>query len=574
MNRNTEARFRDLPKLKLKRSVFDKSCGLHTTFNNGKLIPLYVDSSIMPGDEIKMSMASIMRMTTPLFPVMDNAMFDVYTFFVPTRLIWTHAKEFWGENPKRWTTDQVNYQIPQIKPPSGGWGEETLADYLGYPTKTNYGTETEGISALEIRAYCQIVNDFFRDENLRDAVYFPTDDATVTGTNGTGSGETEENALYKGGLLYTVAKLHDYFTSALPGAQKGEPVQLPLGEWAPVQPRWDTTSDKAIPIPYDQVPSYKWALTPNITAGNGGEIGTGYDGKNINISGGTIDSTIPYSNTANSGTFGETGTAIGINNMWANLELATSASINELRTAFAIQKFLEAKARGGTRYIEMVSNIWGVESSDARLQRAEYLGGTRIPVNVDQVVQTSSTDSTSPQGNVGAFSYTPSRDYICDKGFEEHGIFMVLGVMRHERTYQQGVARHLLRKNQDDFYNPYFANLGEQPIINAEIYMDGTSKDNEFFGFQEAWADMRYGINRVTGKMRSNVTGTLDAYHYADNYSSRPYLGEDWIKEDDAEIKRTLAVQNEPDMIGNFWFDLKYKRVMPFYSIPGLIDHV
>lgn len=546
MSMNSEIHFSQIPGVEKQRSRFDRSNEYKTTFNTGDLIPAYCDE-VLPGDTITMDFNHVTRMTTPIAPVMDEAAMDVYAFFVPCRLIWNHWREFWGENNSTHWEQPVEYEIPSINAPSGGWTEGSLADYLGVPI----GVELEGVNHLPFRAYAKIVNDWFRDENLKDPCYITMDETTVTGKN-KGLNYDYVTDIECGAAPFKVAKWHDYFTSALPEPQKGPDIKIPLGESAPV-----------IGDNY-----YTEAATD-----------TNFTGSKINL----LNNNGTYLIQADNDTQGlvnlttNKGASLAV-----DLSEATSATINQLRQAFAVQRFYEAQARGGSRYIEFIKNIFGVTSPDARQQRSEYLGGKRFPINMDQVLQTSATDITSPQGNTAAFSCTINSDNLFTYSATEHGYLFVLTCIRTNHSYQQGLNKMWLRKKWTDFYVPQFANLGEMPIYNAEIYAQdsdvvdadtGEIVNEQVFGYQEAWAEYRYKPNMITGKLRSTASGSLDLWHYADYYTELPKLSGEWIDETEANVQRTLAVQTEPQFIMDSYFKSTWTRVMPLYSVPGLLDH-
>ena len=551
MTRNTEMHFSQTPQIDLRRSKFEESYSHKTTFNAGGVIPVYVDADILPGDTVQLDMASLIRMATPIYPIMDNLYADIYFFFVPHRLVWDHWQAFWRENDNPWT-QTVQYEIPQITAPSGGWTEGTIADYMGIPTKVS----NLSVNALPFRAYAKVCNDWFRDENLMQACHIYKDETTRTGSNSTGS----VTYIELGGKPYPACKMHDYFTSCLPEPQKGTPVQIPLGTVSPVI---TGTTDNKI---YNDL---HW-ITPNSSGGTALTIA------NAGILNYNATTQTTYESTVSGTPVTDPSQKAAPSNLYADLSNATAATINQLRTAFAIQKYYENAGLHGTRYIEYLRSVFGVTSSDARLQRAEYLGGQRIPLNIDQIIQTSSTDTTSPQGNTAGFSCTINKDSMFTKSFEEHGTLLGLCVVRYEHTYQQGLSKMWTRKKWTDFYNPFFANLGEQAVLNENIYAQGNATDKQAFGYQEAWAEYRYKENRVSGYMRSNATGSLDVWHLADNYSSLPTLGTSWIGEDKTMVDRTIAVSSNitHQFIADFYFKQYYTRCMPIYSVPGLIDHV
>lgn len=557
MNRNSQNHFRNIPDIDIQRSRFHRPHTHKTTFNTGDLIPFYVDE-ILPGDTVQMNMAAAIRMATPIFPVMDNAYLDTYYFYVPFRLVWEHFQEFMGENKLTAWEQPTEYEIPQIKAPVKGWREGTIADYMGIPTKV----ENISVSALYFRAYCLIWNEWFRDQNLKDAAMINMDDATATGVN---DGNYVTRTQY-GALPLKVARYHSYFTSALPEPQKGPDVLLPIGNTQGLLPvyatdqRINTDYLRGAPVAFLQADgaepiygSYGVSLYRPNDRSTGDLMGTNYEPPVTGIN------------------------AYGIApvNLFADASTtATGAStINQLRQAFAVQRLYERDARGGTRFREIMRAHFGVTTPDARVQIPEYLGGSRHQINIDQVVQTSSTDATSPQGNTSAYSLTNFADNVFTKSFVEPGILMGVMCVRTDEGYQQGIERFWSRKSRFDFYYPALANIGEQPIYNKEIYAQGTPADEEVFGYQEAWADYRYKPNRVSGKFRSNAEGTLDSWHYYNDFEKMPTLSSEFIDEPMENLNRTIAVQNEPQFIADLLMDGYYTRPMPLYSVPGLLDH-
>ncbi len=554
MNRNTESHFSLAPHVDISRSRFDRSSSLKTSFNVGDVIPFFLDE-VLPGDTFSVDTSKVVRMQTLLTPMMDNVYLDTYYFFVPNRLVWNHWKEFCGENTESAWIPETDYYMPQITSPAKtGWTVGTLADYFGIPT----GVPGLSVSALPFRAYALIMNEWFRDQNLQDPLVVPTDDSTVSGVN-TGTFVTD---VAKGGKPFVAAKYHDYFTSCLPSPQKGPDVMIPVADAAnyPVY---------ALPTP---TPNYRTQTGIFALYGtNSDTTANKYRGmKAANDSVWVPDSS--FQGVQNSNYY--TGQPV---NLWAVADgNAASATINQLRLAFQIQKFYEQQARGGSRYTEVVRSFFGVTSPDARLQRPEYLGGNRIPINVNQIIQQSGTESSgTPQGTVVGQSLTTDSHSDFTKSFTEHGFIIGLMVARYDHTYQQGLNRLWSRKDKFDFYWPVFANIGEQPVKNKEIYAQGNAKDDEVFGYQEAWADYRYKPNMVTGEMRSTYAKSLDVWHLADDYNALPTLSDAWIREDKSNVDRVLAVQSS--VSNQLFADIYVKnlctRPMPMYSIPGLIDH-
>ena len=557
MNRNTNTRFSTAPlDIDIQRSRFHRPSTHKTTFNAADLIPIYVDE-VLPGDTFNMTMASLCRMTTPIFPVMDDCWLDTFFFYVPNRLLWDHWKEFMGENNvSAWTSDVV-YEIPTLDYSTTQKGYKFnpggVGDHMGI-IPNRYHLE---VSALPLRAYRLIWNEWFRDQNLQDPLLVNTGDVETDVTLDT---------------LLKVCKPHDYFTSALPAPQKAPDVLIPVA--------WDNP----VPVYGDFVKrsgNYDLTggdhednnlITYGIITAQGSNSGMIFkNGNNVNYLG-DIPSGTPYSFIPNNLVASYTSLNSGV------------GTINQLRTAFQIQRLYERDARGGTRYVESIKAHFGVTAPDASLQRPQYLGGERININVNQVVQTSATDETSPQGNVAAFSKTVSRGHIFDQSFYEHGYIIGLACVRTAHTYQQGVNKMWTRKTRLDFYTPELANIGEQPIMNKEIYVSYLDpaqtawdpENDEVFGYQEAWADYRYKPSIVTGAFRGDANGgSLDAWTYADFFDSRPYLSAEFIEETEKNIERTLAVSSDlaDQFLLDMYFDLYVDRPMPVYSVPGLADH-
>lgn len=549
MNRNVESHFALNPtNVDISRSKFDRSHTVKTSFNVGDIIPFYVEE-ILPGDTFNVKTNKVVRMQTLQTPIMDNIYLDTYYFFVPNRLVWSHWKEFNGENTSGAWVPQVTYQVPQIAAPNGGWNVGTIADYMGIPT----GVDDFSVSALPFRAYALIMSEWFRDENLSDPLNVPLDETTVTGVN-TG---TFVSDVAKGGLPYKAAKYHDYFTSALPAPQKGPDVTLPLvgaGQW----PVYATSNTHAV------YPDASVKATLGFASTSDGSRPTGYHSMLLSAGRTYSDATVTPSDSY----------PIAPDNLWAYGIDPSVVSINQLRLAFQIQKLYERDARGGTRYIEIIKSHFGVTSPDARLQRPEYLGGNRCPINITQITQNSESAST-PQGTVTGMSQTVDRNIDFTKSFTEHGFIIGVMVARYDHTYQQGLERFWSRKDRFDFYWPVFANIGEQAIKNKEIYLTGTSADDDVFGYQEAWADYRYKPNHVTGMMRSAANTSLDSWHLADDYAAQPYLSDSWIREDKTNVDRVLAITSSTvnQMFADIYVNATATRPMPVYSIPGLIDH-
>lgn len=537
---NGNSRFSLAPQAMIERSRFDRSFSHKTTFDASKLVPIFCDE-VLPGDTVTMDMSTLCRMTTPLYPVMDNAFLDVHWFFVPMRLVWDHWKEFCGESNDPWA-QATEYEIPNkdVTPEFG-----SFYDYLGVPPEVKCN-----VSDLPWRAYNLIWNEWYRDQNLQSNQLVNTGDVASITTN------------YN---LLPVNKYKDYFTASLPSPQKGNAVSLSLSDFAPVYAR-------ANEIPTPSQHALAWRVNGGPTPEAFGQFFTlgAYipSGQNRASSTRLVESSADDVTQFNASPV----------NLWADLGQASSVTVNQLRQALAVQRLLEKDARGGTRYRELVKVHFGVDTGDARVQVPEYLGGKHIPIQINQVVQQSAAaDEPTPLGNTGAFSKTVDKGNMFTKSFVEHGYLIALASVRTEHTYQQGYPRYLMRRQRFDFYWPELANIGEQAVKVGEIYATGDEDtDNGVFGYQEAWADYRYSPNRVSGAFRSSSPQSLDVWHYADDYASRPFLSSSWIQETDRNIARTLAVQDS-DVADQFLLDCYFKSVwtrpMPLYSIPGIGGH-
>lgn len=539
MNRNSEQHYSQVPHAEIRRARFKRDFSLLTTMNEGDLVPIYCDE-VLPADTFKINLNSLVRMATPLYPVMDNAYMDFYFFFVPARLLWEHFVNLMGQNDKTFWAEATEYTTPVTTAPAGGWKVGTIADYFGIPT----GVEGLKVNSMPFRAYVKIWNEWFRDENLQQPAQMTMGDETTTGSNDEATSETSYiTEAQKGAKPLKVCKYKDYFTSCLPSPLKAaEPVSIPMNGNAPIR-------------------GYEEKELKNIVKQRVNPVNLGTVNGTANI---YADENAVFSIGA------------GVNPraayLGADLGEVSATTINELRNAIAVQHIFERDARTGTRYKEILNGAWGVTSPDARLDRSEYIGGYRMPININQVIQTSSTDTTSPQGNTAAYSMTTLSREMCTYSATEHGYVIGLAAARVDHSYQQGLSRMWTRSTRFSYYDPMLANLGEQAVLNQEIYAQGNATDTEVFGYQEAWADYRYRTNMVTSEMRSTYAQTLDAWHYADKYSELPKLSSSWIKEGTENIDRTLAVQssNSHQFICNFYFDQTWTRPMPIYSVPGL----
>ena len=518
--------FAMVPKAEIPRSSFDTQYAHKTTFDGGYLVPIYCDE-VLPGDMHNVKATMFARLATPLFPVMDNLHLDTFFFFVPNRLVWTNWVKFMGEqtNPG----DSISYVIPTITSTAGGYAVGSLFDHFGLPTAGQItGSNTVTHNALPLRAYNLIYNEWFRDENLQNSVIVRTGDS--------GDVPADYTLLRRG-------KRKDYFTGALPWPQKGAAVSLPLGTSAPVAIN-SSTYGGLINIKGSDGNLYKMQ-------GNGGS--------GVEVILGAAGGTSNYT-------------------LFADLSQATAATINQLRQSFQIQRLLERDARGGTRYTELLRAHFGVTPQDYRLQRPEYIGGGSTYVNVNPIAQTSATSisgGATPLGNLAAMGTALASGHGFTYHAQEHGYIIGLVNVRADLTYQQGLNKMWSRSTRYDFYFPVFAHLGEQAVLNKEIYVTGTSTDNDVFGYQERWAEYRYKPSQITGLFKSTSAGTIDAWHYAQKFTSLPTLNTTFIQET-PPIDRTTAVgsaANGQQFLMDAFFDCKMARPMPMYSVPGLIDH-
>jgi hypothetical protein len=527
VNRSTQHLFSQIP-----RSVFDRSHGYKTTFNSGYIVPFYIDE-VLPGDSFKLTATLFARLATPIVPFMDNLYLETFFFFVPNRLVWDNWQKFNGEqkNP----SDSTDFLIPRVI--GTNVQSQTLWDYFGLPTNVNGPLQ---VNALPFRAYNLIFNEWFRDENLQESLKVPTGD---------GPDDLSDYSLVRRG------KRHDYFTSCLPWPQKGPGVEISIGGTANLNISSSVFGD-GIPL---------FNRASNNGSNPAGGLASGLSGS----------SNVVFNNSAGGDLYAlswqDPKLSVKVSGT-ADLSSATPISINDLRQAFQIQKLYERDARGGTRYTEILRSHFGVISPDARLQRPEYLGGSSARISINPVQQTSATNETTPQGNLAAFGVVSDSFHGFSKSFVEHGYVFGFVNVRADLTYQQGVNRMWSRHGRFDFYWPVLAHLGEQAVLNQEIYAQGNGDDEKVFGYQERYAEYRYYPSQITGKFRSTDPQPLDSWHLAQKFSSLPTLSAQFIQ-DDPPVNRVVAVQDEPQFLFDSYIRLKCARPMPVYSVPGLVDH-
>lgn len=549
----SQHRFAEIPKAEIPRSVFDRSFTTKTAFNSGYLIPVFFDE-VLPGDTFDVNASFFTRLATPVVPIMDNLWLDSFFFFVPYRLVWDHWTNMHGErsNPK----DSVDYICPTVTAPDSGFGFGSIYDYLGIPPDKKLT-----VNALPLRACNLIYNEWFRDENLQDSLTVNTGD------------ENDAPTMYN---LFRRGKRHDYFTSCLPWPQKGDSVEVSLGGTAPVRISSTAADTKTVtatpPLVFAEGPfslsggffraPNKDTEVSNAWYGSGSSTGSGatFYSKGLQTSS-------PTWSTDSLSAF-------------ADLSTASPITINSLRYAFQLQKLLERDARGGTRYTELLQSHFGVTNPDLRLQRPEYLGGSSTRITINPVQQTSGTTDTSPQGNLAAYGVGTDNFHGFNRSFTEYGCIIGFVSVRADLTYQQGLNRAWFRKSRFDFYYPVFSHLGEQTVLNKEIYAQGPDVkdaagnivDEQVFGYQERFAEYRYKPSMITGIMRSTAPQTLDVWHLSQNFASLPKLNSEFI-EDKPPVERAVAVQSEPQFIFDAYFKMKCARPMPVYSVPSLVDH-
>ncbi|EOZ9388823.1 major capsid protein [Enterobacter cancerogenus] len=546
--------FGQIPSVNIQRSVFNRSSGYKTTFDSGYLVPFFVDEAL-PGDTFHMKTSMLARLTTPIVPIMDNMKLDYFFFSVPNRLVWDNWQRFMGEQDS--PDASTDYLIPQIHITAGSVPVGSMADYFGIPT----GKTGIAFSQLPFRAYNLIYNEWFRDQNLCEPAEVPKNDARIEG-----NGEGTFNDIFP---LRRRGKRHDYFTSCLPWPQKGDGVELSLGtpQLVPGDVRFQLSNiDNSATDPINNV--YLASVVGETTGTGGMPFTSPHDGSTDQ----------PVNLTGAEGERWKLG--YDPEHLGLSITSADALTINSLRQAFQLQRLLERDARGGTRYTEIIRSHFGVISPDSRVQRPEYLGGGSMDININPVLQTSASDTTSPQGNLAAFGVSGGYKNGFSHSFTEHCIVIGLVCVRADLTYQQGIPRMFSRETRFDHYWPTLAHLGEQAVLNKEIFAQGDKVlndngdpvDDDVFGYQERFAEYRYAPSKITGKMRSTAPESLDVWHLSQKFENLPTLNQEFIEEN-PPVKRVIAVQDEPEFLLDVYFDLKCARPMPVYSVPGYIDH-
>lgn len=549
MDRNTENRYGIVDEITKPRSTYNSEFTHKTSFNNGELIPFYINMDIIPGTTIKNRTSFVLRMTTPLNPAMDNLYADTYWFRCSKFWYWEHWRAMMGENNYGAWAQTIEYTEPKVslKTTNYTYGPHDLANYIG----VRQGTGNLEYSKIAINAYIDIWNQWFRDQNLQAPIQFDTTDANLTA----------DNTINTGFGILPVQKFHDYFTSCLPEPQKGAPITMPLGTSAPVYTGADNTN---LPTTANAL-RWKPAGTYTLPTSN-----------NIDLYASTDSNGIAFTRTGPAGFSPGAGTApVQPSNLYTDLTQATAASINALRLAFATQRILERDSMCGTRYREILRAHFGATPADESLMTPEYLGGHRIPINIETVLQNSSTDSTSPLGYTGATSITLDVNEDFTKTFMKDDILIGLICVRCDHTYQQGLPRQLTRDRKLDRYWPELAHIGNQPVYNEEIFATGTSTDKQVFGYKEAWQEYLYKNNRISGELNSDYAQSLDVWHYGDDYATLPVLSDNWIREPQEYLDRTLAIAStsQNQFIADFLVEQIVSAPIPIHRVPGLIDH-
>lgn len=552
MNVNKANRYVSTVETTTKRlNRFYQPHGLHTTFDSGLLVPIYL-KEVLPNDVRKLSWSAVTRLLTPLHPTMDNAKLDTFFFYVRNRDIWEHWTNFCGYSPSKWVSSD-KYTIPQVRIPLGGTRKVgDLADYMGIPISNLY-TASVNVNALPFRAVAKVWNDYFRDENYQDESYFPLDETSLVYT----SDATYVNGIANGRVVPPVNRYKDYFSSCLPAPQKGNPVELPLGDYAPIVV--DDSNDSVPGVPLFGAISGPAGDVPG--ANDVPAFQKAGSGSSANYRKPLFTYNVSSSTGVSEGAF-----TVKIR---TDLKNATATTVNALRIAFQTQRFLELSARGGTRYVELLQSMFGVNSPDLMLNRAEFLGGKSFPISLTPVTDLSGEGL----GNVGGMSNTVSGDFAFKKHFTEHGYIIGFACVRTDRSYGQGIEPLWTRKALTDFYFPVFSHIGEQPVYSRELLATGSTSDDNVFGYKEAWSEYRISFSKATSLMRPGGQNTLAAWTYTDSYTAPPVLNSDWLTSQKQIIDRTIKQTNQQQFLADFYFDDTLYSVVSKNSAPGLIDH-